>query len=45
VVKGEDLKKIIEISFEESYLGTEKKISYERLQKVAGVKEETCKEC
>ena len=34
VVRGEDLKKIIEISFEESFLGTEKKISYSRLQKV-----------
>jgi molecular chaperone DnaJ len=45
VAKGEDLKKIIEISFEESFLGTEKKISYSRLQKVEGVKEETCKAC
>jgi hypothetical protein len=36
---------VIEISFEESFLGTEKKISYERMQKVAGVKEESCKEC
>ena len=42
VARGEDLKKIIEISFEESFLGTEKKISYIRLQRVAGVKEETC---
>jgi molecular chaperone DnaJ len=39
------LKKIIEISFEESFLGVEKKISYDRLQKVAGVKEESCTTC
>lgn len=45
VTKGDDLKKIIEISFEESYLGTEKKISYQRLQKVSGIKEETCTQC
>jgi molecular chaperone DnaJ len=45
VVQGEDLKKVIEISFEDSFLGTEKKISYERLQKVAGVKEEVCTAC
>jgi len=43
--KGEDLKKIIEISFEESYLGCEKKISYDRLQKITGVKEEVCSHC
>lgn len=45
VSKWDDLKKIIEISFEDAYLGTEKKISYERLQKVSGVKEETCTQC
>lgn len=39
------MKKIIEISFEESFLGVEKKISYDRLQKVAGVKEENCSAC
>ena len=44
-IKGDDLKKIIEISFEEAFLGCEKKISYERLQKVDGVKEETCSAC
>jgi len=43
--KGEDLKKIIEISFDESYLGTEKKISYEKLKKIDGVTEEICTQC
>ena len=43
--KGEDLKKIIEISFEDAYLGTEKKISYDRLQKISDVKQETCRQC
>lgn len=45
VMQGEDLKRVIEISFEESFLGVEKKISYTKLQKVEGVKEEVCKEC
>ncbi|GHW02259.1 chaperone protein DnaJ [candidate division SR1 bacterium] len=45
VSQGEDLKKIIEITFDESFLGTEKKISYDRLQKVDGLQEETCKDC
>ncbi len=43
--KGSDLKKIIEISFEEAYLGTEKKISYSRLKSVDGVKQDTCTQC
>jgi len=43
--KGEDLKKIIEISFEESYLWTEKKISYSRMKKVDGLQETTCPQC
>jgi DnaJ-class molecular chaperone len=39
------LKKIIEISFEESYLGCEKKISYSRLKKVSWATEEVCSNC
>ena len=45
VRKWEDLKKIIEISFEDSYLWCEKKISYTRLQKVAWATEEVCSNC
>ena len=45
VRKWEDLKKIIEISFEDSYLGCEKKITYSRLKKVAGTTEEVCPNC
>ena len=45
VRKWEDLKKIIEISFEDSYLGCEKKITYSRLKKVAWVTEEVCPNC
>ena len=45
VKKWEDLKKIIEISFEESYLGCEKKISYSRLKKVEWASEELCPNC
>ncbi|MDR0607239.1 MAG: hypothetical protein LBG52_02550 [Candidatus Peribacteria bacterium] len=45
VMQGDDLKRVIEISFEESFLGIEKKISYTKLQKVEGAKEEMCKEC
>lgn len=43
--KGEDLEKHIEITFEESYLGTKKKIAYTRNVKVAGVVEELCPHC
>jgi len=43
--KWEDLKKIIEISFEDSYLWCEKKISYSRLKKINWVTEEICSNC
>ena len=43
--KGNDLKKIIEITFEEAYLWTQKKISYSRLQKVSWVDVTTCPQC
>ncbi len=43
--KGEDLEKQIEISFEEAFLGTKKKIAYTRHIKVSGVVEETCAHC
>jgi len=43
--KWEDLKKIIEISFEDSYLWCEKKISYTRMKKVSWVTEEVCPGC
>lgn len=45
VRKWEDLKKIIEISFEDSYLWCEKKITYSRLRKVDWVTEEICSNC
>jgi molecular chaperone DnaJ len=45
VRKWEDLKKIIEISFEDSYLGCEKKISYTRMKKVSWATEEVCPNC
>ena len=45
IKKWEDLKKIIEISFEDSYLWCEKKISYSRLKKVAWATEEVCSNC
>ncbi len=45
VKKWEDLKKIIEISFDESYLWCEKKISYTRLKKVEWATEEVCSNC
>ena len=45
VKKWEDLKKIIEISFEDSYLWCEKKISYSRLKKVSWATEEVCSNC
>ena len=45
VHKWEDLKKIIEISFEDSYLGCEKKITYTRLKKVLWAVEEVCSNC
>ena len=45
VRKWEDLKKIIEISFEDSYLGCEKKISYTRMKKVEWATEEVCSNC
>ena len=45
VAKWEDLKKIIEISFEDSYLWCEKKITYTRLKKVSWANEEVCSAC
>ena len=45
IKKGEDLKKIIEISFEDSYLWCEKKITYNRFKKVAWATEEVCTTC
>ena len=45
VRKWEDLKKILEISFEDSYLGCEKKISYTRFKKVEWATEEVCSSC
>jgi molecular chaperone DnaJ len=45
ISRGQDMERVLEISFEESFLGVEKKISYERLQKVEGVKEEMCTDC
>ena len=45
VRKWEDLKKIIEITFEDSYLWCEKKISYTRLKKVEWAVEEVCPNC
>ncbi len=45
VRKWEDLKKIIEISFEDSYLWCEKKISYTRMRKVDWATEEICSNC
>ena len=45
VRKWEDLKKIIEISFEDSYLWCEKKISYTRMRKVEWATEEVCSNC
>jgi len=45
VRRWEDLKKIIEISFEDSYLWCEKKITYSRLKKVSWATEEVCPNC
>ena len=45
VRRWEDLKKIIEISFEDSYLWCEKKITYSRLKKVSWATEEVCSNC
>lgn len=45
VKKWDDLKKIIEISFEDSFLWCEKKISYKRLKKVDWATEEVCSNC
>ncbi len=45
IKKWDDLKKIIEISFEDSYLWCEKKITYSRFKKVSWVTEEICSSC
>ena len=42
---GEDIQVGIDISFEESYTGANKKISYSRMKRVAGVEEKTCDIC
>lgn len=42
---GEDVKVAINITFEESYLWTQKKIAYDRLTKVAWVEEKKCTTC
>ncbi|PJA49288.1 MAG: molecular chaperone DnaJ [candidate division SR1 bacterium CG_4_9_14_3_um_filter_40_9] len=42
---GEDVKVAINITFEEGYLGTSKKVAYGRLVKVKGVQERTCATC
>lgn len=41
----EDITIAITITFEESFLGTTKKFSYERLQKIPWAKEKTCDTC
>ena len=42
---GDDITLAIHISFEESYLGVEKKIAYEKMKKIAGATEHTCETC
>ncbi len=42
---GEDIQLAIDISFEESYTGTTKKVSYSRMKKVAWAQEKTCDVC
>ena len=42
---GEDITIAITILFEESFLGVEKKIAYERMQKVSWASEKTCDTC
>lgn len=42
---GEDIQVAIDISFEDSYTGTTKKISYSRMKKVAGAQEKKCETC
>jgi len=43
--KGDDIKHMLEISFEESFLGTEKKIAYTRYDLVIGATKEECPNC
>lgn len=43
--KGDDLEKMIEISFDEAYLGTKKKIAYSKKVSIAGLVEENCSHC
>lgn len=42
---GEDIQVAIDISFDESYTGATKKISYSRLKKVTGAESKTCGTC
>ncbi|MFA5747806.1 MAG: DnaJ C-terminal domain-containing protein [Candidatus Absconditabacterales bacterium] len=42
---GDDIKIAIDITFEEAFLGTEKKIAYNRLSKVSGAEERICSDC
>lgn len=41
----EDIKVALDITFEESYLGSKKKVAYDRLIKAKGVEEKTCSHC
>ncbi|HKL43745.1 MAG TPA: DnaJ C-terminal domain-containing protein [Candidatus Absconditabacterales bacterium] len=43
--RGADLKKKVTITFDESYLGTKKKISYTRKKIVQGAEKKTCDNC
>ncbi len=45
VRKGDDIKHALEINFEESYLGVEKKIEYTRLESVKWATKKTCTGC
>lgn len=42
---GEDIKIAVEISFEDSFLWVNKKVSYNKFSKVSGVEERTCSVC
>lgn len=42
---GEDIKVAINITFEEWYLGTSKKVAYDRLTKIKWTQEKTCSTC
>lgn len=44
-VKGDDLERVIEISFEEAFLWVKKKISYTREVLIEGASQESCPHC